>query len=214
MAANATSPSAISIADLNTTLNHEPRIKDIRLAERLGFDRPRDIRKLIERSRAELEGYAPICATVAQNTDARGRGRPGTEYWLTEGQTLLVCMFSRTPEAAAVRKEVINVFMAWRAGHFAAPPQQPAQPANALGLDDGRYLLVIRRGKVGEIIDVDGHSVIDGRNVVSLATFLREGVPLANLPVALEIISKRCSVLLRHGPKGAPVPAAFQAKGD
>lgn len=35
---------------------------------------------------------------------------------MNEGQTLLVCMFSKTPDAAAIRKEVISVYMAWRRG--------------------------------------------------------------------------------------------------
>lgn len=104
----------LSPKELNTQVNHEPRLYDLRLAERLGFERPRDIRKMIERNRAELEGYGEICATVAQNTDPRGRGRPGTEYYLNEGQSLLLCMFSRTEKAAEVRKEVIEVYMAYR----------------------------------------------------------------------------------------------------
>jgi anti-repressor protein len=45
----------------------EPRIRDLDLAERLGYERRRDIRKIIERFVNEIG----ICATVAQN---HGRG--------------------------------------------------------------------------------------------------------------------------------------------
>jgi hypothetical protein len=37
-----------------------PRILDLRFAETLGFERPRDIRKLIERNEHELERYGPL----------------------------------------------------------------------------------------------------------------------------------------------------------
>jgi lambda repressor-like predicted transcriptional regulator len=102
--------------DTLSVIAGEPRVLDLVVAERLGFDRPRDIRKLIERSRDELTSYGEICATVAQNTDPKGRGRPGREYWLNEPQALLICALSRTPQAAEVRRQLITVFMAWRRG--------------------------------------------------------------------------------------------------
>lgn len=100
----------------------EPRVQDLRLAEALGFGQTRDIRPLIKRNEHELQLYGGVCGTVPQ-TSARG-GRPGLEYWLNEAQALLVCMFSRTPEAARVRRELVEVFMAWR--------RQRALPAGAL----------------------------------------------------------------------------------
>lgn len=100
----------------------EPRVRDFTLGVALGFDRPRDVRKVIDRNRSELLAYSGLCATVAQSG-----GRPATEYWLTEPQALLICMFACTPNAACVRKQVIEVFMAWRRGevsphHAIAPP--------------------------------------------------------------------------------------------
>lgn len=99
----------------------EPRVQDLCLAAALGFDRPRDVRKLIERNSPELLAYSGLCATVARTS-----GRPATEYWLTEPQALLVCMFARTDNAAAVRRQVIDVFMAWRRGG-ATVPRLPAR---------------------------------------------------------------------------------------
>lgn len=51
-------------------------------------------------------------------SDTGKRGSKPKVYYLNEEQALLVCMFSRTERAAAVRKEVIEVYMAYRRGHF------------------------------------------------------------------------------------------------
>jgi len=72
-------------------ISREPRILDLTVAERLGFTRPRTIRQLIERSRAELEHYGPIAA----RRSAYHKGL-FDEFWLNESQALLVCLFSRT----------------------------------------------------------------------------------------------------------------------
>jgi hypothetical protein len=96
---------------LNHTVNHEPRILDIEIAASLGLARPRDIRDVIIKNKEELESLGSIAVT-----NRAYRGHPITEYWLNEAQALLICMFSRTPKAAAVRKQVIEVFMTYRAG--------------------------------------------------------------------------------------------------
>jgi len=105
----------LRIADLKV-IEDEPRIQDLRVAERLGFANPLMIRKLIERNWVELESHGVI-STVEITTTAKG-GRPGKEYWLIEGQILVVAALSRTPAAAALRKEVIDVYMAYRRGQL------------------------------------------------------------------------------------------------
>jgi len=100
-------------------LDAEPRVHDLRLADALEFSQSRDIRKLIDRNRAELGKHGEVCATVAQTSPSGGR--PTNEYWLNEPQSLLVCMFSRTERAAEVRAEIIKVFMVWRRGQTTAP---------------------------------------------------------------------------------------------
>lgn len=107
----------IGMADLNVVAG-EPRILDLRIAERLGYDRPRVVRELIERNRVELESHSPLAVR-----HGKSRGQEFTEFWLNEGQTLVVCMLSRTSAAAAIRKEVIGVYMAFRRGQLA-----PADP--------------------------------------------------------------------------------------
>lgn len=101
----------ITLADLNITINHEPRIRDLTIAERLGMIDLHSIRRMIETNRAELESYGVISD---QQSEITGAGRPGTEYWLNEAQALLLCTFSRTAQAAAVRKALIDVYMAYR----------------------------------------------------------------------------------------------------
>lgn len=104
-----------SLSDLNTSIDREPRIRDLRLAEVLGFERPRKIRDLIERNKSEIEGFG-------SSAPRRGayRGQEITEYFLNEPQALLLCMFSRTERAAAVRQALIEVFMAFRRGQLPA----------------------------------------------------------------------------------------------
>lgn len=110
----------ITIDDLNTTVNHEPRIRDLTIAERLGFEHPHRIKELIERNKEELDAYGEV-STAMVKTSSRG-GRPGKSYYLNEGQCLVLCALSRTPQAAAVRKAIIEVFMAHRRGAAEAAP--------------------------------------------------------------------------------------------
>lgn len=121
--------SPLALADLDTANDEEPRILDLRLAVRLGYDRPSDIRELVGRNVEELRSYGDIFRTVRKNP---GPGRPGKAYWLNEGQALLICMFSRTPRAAAVRREVITVFMAWRRGTLVSPARLSAEMNHAV----------------------------------------------------------------------------------
>jgi hypothetical protein len=110
----------------------EPRARDLDIAERLGFERPRDIRKLIERNVAELQRYG-VCATMAQTYGAGTRGgRPTEEFWLNEPQALLIAMRSDAKLAPAVREMLIRVFMAWRQGR-SAPAFDEAKIARIAG---------------------------------------------------------------------------------
>lgn len=113
-----------------TLFQGEPRILDLTLAARLGMAQPRHIRELIDRNNAELQAHGGLSYDTT-NPGARG-GRPGTAYYLNEPQALLVCMFSRTPKAAIVRKALIEVFMAYRRGEVSLPstrkPQVGATP--------------------------------------------------------------------------------------
>lgn len=107
---------ALSTKDLQF-ISDEPRILDLRIAERLGFERAADIRELIERNTDELSSYGEVFR-VQGKTGPKG-GRPGMEYHLNEPQTLLLCMFSRTEKAAEVRREVISAYLTYRRDQIA-----------------------------------------------------------------------------------------------
>lgn len=99
-----------------TEISGEPRIRDLDLAERLGFERPRDIRKLIERNRSEIEAFGTR-ATVAHVV----RGNPTKEVYLNEEQALVVAVLSNAPQAPAVRAMLIRTFVTYRRGHQTSP---------------------------------------------------------------------------------------------
>jgi prophage antirepressor-like protein len=111
----------IQLSDLNTTVNHEPRIIDVKLAEALGMSRPTNIRQKIESNIEELKMHGGVCTKAVQTT--KSGGRPAIEYYLNEAQAILLCMFSRTEKAAAARKAIIEVFMAWRKGQLPVAPK-------------------------------------------------------------------------------------------
>lgn len=123
----------ITLEDLNTTINHEPRISHRKIAESLGYNQPHKATHLIERNLSEFESYGGVSSAMEETglvsskvdgTQNKG-GRPAKTYYLNEAQAILLCMFSRTEKAAAVRKGVIEVFMAWRRGQL--PAVKPVQ---------------------------------------------------------------------------------------
>ena len=99
---------ALTVADLNTAVNHEPRVEDLRLAAALGMERPREIRRLIERHREALERFGEVCVTVTQTS--RQGGRPGRTFWLNKRQALYLCTKSETPRATETTIAMVEVF--------------------------------------------------------------------------------------------------------
>lgn len=97
-----------------TPVDGEPCIFDLTLAERLGFDRPRDIRKLVKRNLPKLQRFG-VCATVAQTSGKHG-GRPSVAYYLNQKQSIWVCMKSETERAFDVQAEIVRVFDAYLRG--------------------------------------------------------------------------------------------------
>lgn len=128
---------ALSSGDLKSFANDEPRIRDLRVAERLGMARTTNIRRTIEANRVELEGFGPLHSASAMVRIGSGAERASMEYWLNEGQVLVICMLSRTPQAAQVRKEVIEVFMAYRRGLLTGEIAQVANDAPRRGRPPG-----------------------------------------------------------------------------
>lgn len=124
--ANGTSVmTALTISDLNTTIDSCPRVHDLRLAEVLGFAEPRAIRKIIARNLPELETHGPSGRRVPMVKIGSGAMRQVTEYWLNEAQAILITMFSRTEKAAEARRDIIAVYTAYRAGKLSAATARP-----------------------------------------------------------------------------------------
>lgn len=111
------SPTAASLQEI-AIVEHEgqPLARDIDVGERLGLQRPRVIRELIERNRGELEGFGPLAVR-----HGKSRGQEFEEILLNEEQALLVATLSSAPNAPAVRAMLIRTFVAWRRGHIDLP---------------------------------------------------------------------------------------------
>lgn len=117
---------ALTVADLNTEVNCEPRVLDTVLGTHLGMARPTNIRSLIETSRGELEGFGSLHAARAMVAIGSGAKRGVNAYYLTEGQALCICALSRAPKAPQVRRMLIEAFMELRRQQLR--PQQPRLP--------------------------------------------------------------------------------------
>ncbi|WP_315764477.1 hypothetical protein [Bradyrhizobium sp. SZCCHNR2009] len=130
----ATNGTILSLSDIDTTIDAEPRVRDVLLAEKLGFERPRVIRELINRHQDELEAYGDLAPRNTAQLRDNGASHVVEEYYLNEQQALLLCMFSRTAKAAEVRKALIEVFIAWRSGQAADPSQTRIDARYALDL--------------------------------------------------------------------------------
>lgn len=99
----------------------EPRIRDLDLAEKLGYDRPRKIRDLITRlvkaGKLNDVSMRPAVERIAKTGAVGGiEEREVNEYWLTEAQALKVSARSETDVADALLDQMIAVFTAFTRG--------------------------------------------------------------------------------------------------
>lgn len=111
-----------------------PRIRDVDLAERLGFGQPRDIRKVIARHVA-LENISPVSrAMVARQRTKHGGEREYTvaEYWLTEEEALFITTQSETKRAVFITKVMIAVFAAVMRGATVSRENLPPEVTSLL----------------------------------------------------------------------------------
>jgi hypothetical protein len=136
---------AIERSDLRVIAgDDQPRVLDIRLAERLGYERPRKIRDLIERNISELENYAPLPRLGAMVDRPQGGGRTSSEYWLTRSQARTICMWSNTATAVEVRAELNAVFDAWERGELKPAGEVPTITGAIRDLFDEMLLPALR----------------------------------------------------------------------
>ncbi|MGB3042418.1 MAG: hypothetical protein WBB98_04460 [Xanthobacteraceae bacterium] len=112
-ASQPTTINPITIADIRP-IESDERVSHKRLAGALGLAADWKLRQLVDRNDTEFRRYGDISTTAVENTDPRGRGRPGKVYWLNEGQCILAAVRSDAPRAADVRYQVITAFMEYR----------------------------------------------------------------------------------------------------
>lgn len=103
---------ALTRDDLSV-IEGDARISDARLMEVLGHKHRKDLHELIRRNSSELGSYGEI---ITHGAAKFGPGRPSITYLLNEQQALLLCMFSRTENSQDARRQIIEVFTAWRHG--------------------------------------------------------------------------------------------------
>ena len=157
---------ALTLSDL-APMAGEPRVRDHRLAEVLGYDRARKVRDLIVRHRPEILTHGPLPQVTAMVEIGSAARRSVDEYHLNEAQALLVCMFARTETAATVRKQVIEVFLAWRRGELAA---------ETVGVDHTVQVLQRLEARLGALEATGGRMVRIQSEPAEAATALTHAV--------------------------------------
>lgn len=135
-------------------INGEPRVYDIDLGQALGFDRPRNLRKLIARNIDALRVFGNIVSFDGHNEFAP-RGANGDisshkvgriadkEHFLNRDQCLYLCAKAQTEKAALVTVEMVRVFSNYLDG--ALPPRTPI---DNIGFEAESWLAIIREARM------------------------------------------------------------------
>lgn len=159
---------------------------------------------------AKLKAHPVLGSTVVEITMVAEDGKPRSmtalplnrlHFWLATIQPNKVRPDLRD-RVITYQTEAADVLFAHFFGRRLAGPERPAleqDPAAAALREDGRYLVVVRRGRVAQVQDLAGACIVNGANPVNVATFLREYVSGDALAVALDVIADRAAVQLRFG---------------
>ena len=107
----------------------EARIRDVDLANRLGFAKATKIRDLIKRHRTSLEALGPL-PTVGRVINGGG----ATEFCLNKKQAIFLTAKSETPTATEITIEIIERFDAYERGAAPDPMKALNDPATMRGL--------------------------------------------------------------------------------
>lgn len=106
--------STLSKNDLSV-IEGDARVSDRRLSEALGFSRVTDFRRLMRSKMDELLEFGEVLRFEALNPSPKG-GRPVLTLHFNEHQAVALAMWAETPQARAARRQIIEVFVAWRRG--------------------------------------------------------------------------------------------------
>lgn len=142
----------------------EPLVRDLDLAERLGYERPRTIRELIDRHVSAGNLNDSDVRRTVRRTQIGIAERDVEEFWLTEAGALFVATKSETSMAIAITKELIAVYMAARRNELPAA----GQPAN-----DTRDADIERAKAITRIVELMSPAVSQESKDAALAHGLR-----------------------------------------
>lgn len=121
----------LSHKDLSV-IEGDARVSDAHVSDVLGYKSKRHIQRQIARNIEELSSYGEVLRQTDAKPHSPVGGRPSNTYFLNEEQALLLCMFSRTERAAQARRQIIEVFLAWRRGELEPRPSIPETGLNAI----------------------------------------------------------------------------------
>ncbi len=91
-------------------------IRDAELAKRLGYQRDRKIRDLIERNLEEIQSYGPLPRRGAMVDIGSGAKREVEEFYLNRDQALMITLIGRTEASKALRSDMIRMYNFWHTG--------------------------------------------------------------------------------------------------
>jgi len=134
----------IDASDIDTRVDREPRLRDHRLAEDLGFSSVSDFREFLEPHVAALERLGAL-AKVFEETSGR-RSRPRWGWALNRRQALYVCAAADTPAAAEVAVRVLDAFESAAEIEPEEPMEGQTVPASEL-LHPALLLRIERRAR-------------------------------------------------------------------
>lgn len=191
---------------------NEPRVFDLDLAERLGFEHPYRIRELVSRHRRAMERFGILTVVVKKTGE---RGRPANEYWLNEKQAYFICTKSEASRAEEVTAMLVETFYAWRHGKLI--------PAGGQALMDMRAIEVLYETRIAPVLGriTDRLDGIDNRfqPIYEYVSSLRRDPSIATKRAALFVLAGkynrlcplcRTRVLLQDGqpPQSGTVQAS------
>ena len=146
----------------------KPRIRDLDLAERLGYAHPLNIRNLIRRLIAErkLSGVHVVSTVKTTRMPKHGGVREvhSDEFWLTEAQALKVIARSETDVADQILDEMIEVFQLALHGLLSPARANSAETRLALFLLSERHRVArfLKDSLITEICRIYGYGHLPG----------------------------------------------------
>lgn len=110
----------------------EPTIRDLDLANALGYERPTDIRKLVKRHQPLLEAMGSLRQRGAMILAGKGAQRSVTEYHLTRAQAAFIIAKASTKRAGSLAVTIAEIFDMAAAGRLVPVDEAAAAELGAV----------------------------------------------------------------------------------